>query len=93
MLSLLQTALTVVLSAAIGLLMGVIGGGGGGIYVVVLLFFLHQDAKTGGEEHRFTCIINWNCCKRKISKEHAETNQKIYLLCKSPIEIGKGSDR
>lgn len=42
----LPIVLTVVLSIAIGLLMGVIGGGGGGIYVVVLLIFLHQDAKT-----------------------------------------------
>lgn len=41
-----QIVLTVILSVAIGLLMGVIGGGGGGIYVVVLLLFLHQDAKT-----------------------------------------------
>ena len=37
---------TVILSLAIGLLMGIIGGGGGGIYVVALLVFLHQDAKT-----------------------------------------------
>jgi uncharacterized protein len=39
-------AITVIMSVAIGLLMGIIGGGGGGIYVVVLLVFLHQDAKT-----------------------------------------------
>lgn len=41
-----EIILTVILSLAIGLLMGVIGGGGGGIYVVALLLFLHQDAKT-----------------------------------------------
>lgn len=42
----IQIVVTVVMSVAIGLLMGVIGGGGGGIYVVCLLVFLHQDAKT-----------------------------------------------
>lgn len=44
--SIVQIVLTVILSLAIGLLMGIIGGGGGGIYVVVLLVLLHQDART-----------------------------------------------
>jgi len=38
--------LTVIMSIAFGLLMGIIGGGGGGIYVVVLLVLLHQNVKT-----------------------------------------------
>lgn len=37
---------TVIMSVAIGLLMGIIGGGGGGIFIVVLLIFLKQNAKT-----------------------------------------------
>lgn len=41
----LHTVFFVILSVAIGLLMGIIGGGGGGIYVVVLLVLLHQDAR------------------------------------------------
>lgn len=41
-----EIVLTVIMSIAIGLFMGVIGGGGGGIFIVVLLLFLKQDAKT-----------------------------------------------
>ena len=42
----IEITATVILSIAIGLLMGIIGGGGGGIFIVVLLVFLKQDAKT-----------------------------------------------
>jgi uncharacterized protein len=46
MMLIVQIILTVIMSIAFGLLMGIIGGGGGGIYVVVLLVFLHQNVKT-----------------------------------------------
>lgn len=36
----------IILSLAVGLLMGIIGGGGGGIYVVIIMIFLHQDVRT-----------------------------------------------
>lgn len=42
----IEIIVTVIMSIAIGLLMGIIGGGGGGIFIVVLLIFLKQDAKT-----------------------------------------------
>lgn len=38
--------ITVIMSVAIGLLMGIIGGGGGGIFIIVLLIFMKQNAKT-----------------------------------------------
>ena len=38
--------MAIILSIAIGLLMGVIGGGGGGIYVVIVMIFMHQNVKT-----------------------------------------------
>lgn len=41
-----QIIVTVIMSIAFGLLMGIIGGGGGGIYVVVLMVLLHQNVKT-----------------------------------------------
>jgi len=46
MILIVQIILTVIMSIAFGLLMGIIGGGGGGIYVLVLLVFLHQNVKT-----------------------------------------------
>lgn len=40
------TIAAIIVSAAIGLLMGIIGGGGGGVYVFVLMVLLNMDAKT-----------------------------------------------
>lgn len=42
----IQIILTIIMSVAIGLFMGLIGGGGGGIYVVILMILLHQSAET-----------------------------------------------
>mgnify|MGYP000871450430 CR=1 FL=1 len=53
----IQTIFTIILSIAIGLLMGIIGGGGGGIYVVILLVLLHQNAKTAAMTALFLSTI------------------------------------
>lgn len=46
MLTFLQIIMTVLLSLAVGLLMGIVGGGGGGIYVIIMMVFLHQNVTT-----------------------------------------------